>query len=901
MAAPLVATKLYAPRLRPGSVRRPRLSGRLAPREETRLVLVSAPAGFGKSTLLAEWLAEATAVGRRIAFLSLDHTDADPRAFWSHVVAALQRGAGVGETMAAALEAGDPPDEDLLAILLNILAGVPGGVDIVLDDYHVIDRAEIHAGLAFLLEGLPEGSRLVISTRADPPLQLPRLRARGELVEVRAADLRFDPAEAADYLNGTMGLRLTAGNVADLDDRTEGWIAALQLAALTLRGRADADDFIATFTGNDRYVFDYLVEEVLQRQPPELRRFLLRTSILDRLGGPVCDAVLGTSGSAAVLDGLHRGNLFLMPLDDRRQWYRYHHLFAEVLQAHLREEAPGDVTELHRRAAAFFETQGETESAIRHALAGSEFDRAAALIARSIPELRRSRQEALLRDWLKALPDAVVRANPVLGVGLVGALLSNGEFDGIDGRLADAERALAQVTAHGVASDAQLDEVPTQIWMYRAAMAQVRGDMPAMMAAATRAAEGSAPGDHLGRAAAAGLLGIACWTGGDLERAAASWNDCFLGLAATGHVSDALGSSVALAEIAVTRGRLGEAFRAIERALRLAATRPGLAPRGTADLHATLAGLHRERGDFAAAREHLATSRQLGDRAGLGPYRCRLGVAMAGVAEGEGDLATALDLLVDAERAYVGDFFPNVRPVAAMAARLRIAAGRLDEAARWRRESGVGIEDETASLREYEHLTLARLLLAEQRAARSGRGSAELVEFLGRLERAAERGGRGGSLIDIALLKALAHGLRNESGAAMASLERALALAEPEGFVRLFADLGAPMAELLGNALRRGVAPAYVRELLAAFAPVRTAARPETGEQPAEPLSERELDVLRLLRTELDGPAIARELEVSLNTMRTHTKKIFEKLGVNNRRSAVRRAEELNLLQRRPR
>ncbi len=541
MAGLLVATKLYVPGLRPGSVRRPRLSERLKSRAGSRLALISAPAGFGKSTLLADWLSQASASGRRVAWLSLDQSDNEPRAFWSNVAAALVRGVDVAGAVLSSLQAGEPPDNGVIGALLNELGGTPDGVDIVLDDYHAIERPEIHAGVAFLLDHLPPNARLVISTRVDPALPLPRLRARGELVEIRSSDLRFTPDEAAAYLNDTMDLGLTQGNVADLGDRTEGWIAALQLAALSLHGRADATDFIASFTGNDRYVFDYLVEEVLQRQPAGLRQFLLRTSFLERLSGPLCNAVLETGGSGAILDTLHRRNLFLVPLDDRRQWYRYHHLFAEVLQAHLVEEFRADLPLLNRRASAWYEQQGEPAAAIRHALAGEDFERAAALITRAIPELQRTRQEAALRDALRALPDALVRSQPVLGIGLVGAMLSSGQPDDIAGRLRDAESALQAMkppVGEGV-SDRALALLPCQIETYHAALAQMGGDMPAMIAHAQRAGELALDDDYLGQGAAAALLGIAFWTRGELAAAERSWRNGLTGIVKAGHIGDA--------------------------------------------------------------------------------------------------------------------------------------------------------------------------------------------------------------------------------------------------------------------------------------------------------------------------------------------------------------------------
>ena len=479
MASPLLETKLHVPRGRRGLVARPRLSERLSRGVESALTLVSAPAGFGKTTLLAEWLAAPAADGQSVAWLSLDQRDNDPALFWTYLVAALRTAApGVGAGALSILQSPAPQSEAVVATLLNELDTIAGDVVLVLDDYHLIDARDVQDGMAFLLEHLPAQLHLVIAGRADPALPVARLRGRGELVEIRAAELRFTPDEAAAYLNGVMGLVLTAQDVATLEERTEGWITALQLAALSLSGRDDVAGFIAGFAGDDRYIVDYLAEEVLQRQPERVRSFLLSTSILDRLTGPLCDAVTGQDGSKAILDALERGNLFLVPLDDRRRWYRYHHLFADVLRARLLDEQPDRVHELHQRASDWYERNGERSEAIRHALAGEDFERAADLVELAIPALRQGRQDTTLLNWLKALPDEVVRVRPVLSVEIVGALMSAGEFEGVEARLRDAEHWLGGATGIGQGREAPsaamvvVDEVafrrlPGAIAMYR--------------------------------------------------------------------------------------------------------------------------------------------------------------------------------------------------------------------------------------------------------------------------------------------------------------------------------------------------------------------------------------------------------------------------------------------------
>ena len=905
MAGPLLETKLHVPRWRRGLVARPRLSERLSRGAESALTLVSAPAGFGKTTLLAEWLAVAAADERSVAWLSLDQRDNDPALFWTYLVAALNTGVpGVGSGALSVLQPPQPPNEAGLVALLNDLDAISNDVVLVLDDYHVIDARDVQDGMAFLLEYLPPQIHLVIASRADPPLPLARLRGRGELAEIRAADLRFTPGEAAAYLNEVMGLVLTAADVAALEGRTEGWIAALQLAALSMQGREDVTAFIDGFAGDDRYIVDFLAEEVLQRQPEHVQHFLLQTSILDRLSGPLCDAVTGQDGGKAKLAALERGNLFLVPLDDRRQWYRYHQLFADVLHARLRDEQPDDVPDLHRRASGWHEQNGEPSEAIRHALAAGDFDRAADLIELAIPAMLKIRQEAAVLGWLELLPDEAVRARPVLSVGFAGALLAGGEYEGVEARLRDAEgwldgatgirrRSHAPAAEMVVVDDAKFRRLPAEIELYRAAQALARGDGPGTVRHSRRALELSPADDHLGRASAAALIGLASWASGDLEAGHSGYAECMAGLRRAGHIADTFGCAIALADIRRTQGRLGEAMRTYEQALRYAPRLGGPVLRGTADMYVGMSEVHRERDDLPAATQHLLRSQELGEHTGLPQNRYRWRVAMARIREAEGDLDGALDLLTEAERLYVGDFFPNVRPVPALRARVRVAQGRLGEALGWARERGLSVADDLSYLREFEHITLARVLLARYTAERAERPIQEATRLLDRLLRAAEEGRRTGSVIEILVLQALTRQAQDDVPAALASLRRALTLAEPEGYVRIFADEGPPMASLLRVAAKQGIARNYVRRLLAAV--TKTEDGTPASQGLIEPLSERELDVLRLLGTDLGGPDIARELIVSLNTVRTHTKNIYAKLGVNNRRAAVRRARELDL------
>ena len=533
-----------------------------------------------------------------------------------------------------------PPDEAFLTDLLNDLSDLPRDLLLVLDDYHLVEAHGVHDGLAFVLDHRPPQLHVVLATRTDPPLGLARLRARGELVEVRTADLRFTAEESAAYLNDSMGLSLAEGDVEALDARTEGWIAALQLAALSMHGREDVSGFIAGFAGDDRYVVDYLAEEVLARQPAEVRDFLLQTSLLERLTGPLCEAVTGRPGGTAMLTALDRANLFLVALDDRRQWYRYHHLFADVLRAHLGEEQGADVAELHRRASVWFADHEQPAEAVEHAVAAQDFARAADLAELAYRELARTRQESVLRDWVRLLPDDVVRTRPVLGVYLVGALAQVSDFDSIPGRLDAIDDLLRPGREHGIGSPWPAEPppgavvvdvegfrgLPAQVEMYRAALALAAGDADGTVAHAQEARQLAQPDDHLARAASAALAGLALWSVGDLAGAHDGYLQAVVGLQRAGHVADVLGCSVTIGDLRATQGSLDGALAAYEQALELAAAEPGAPLRGTADMHVGIAAVLLERDDVDGAAQHLATSHQLGESKGLpqNPYRWRL-------------------------------------------------------------------------------------------------------------------------------------------------------------------------------------------------------------------------------------------------------------------------------------
>jgi ATP/maltotriose-dependent transcriptional regulator MalT len=921
MSTPILATKLYIPPPRPNLISRSRLLERLNEGMYRKLILIAAPAGFGKTTLVSEWV---EGIERPIAWLSLDEGENDPARFLAYLVAALQTiAANLGEGVLSALQSSQPlPTEAILTSLLNELTMLPDNFVLVLDDYHVIDAKPVDQALTYLVEHLPPQMHLVIATREDPQLPLARLRARGHLTELRAADLRFTASEAAAFLNQVMGLNLEAQDIAALEDRTEGWIAGLQLAALSMQGHQDVPSFIRAFAGDNRYIVDYLVEEVLQRQPAPVRNFLLQTSILDRLSGPLCDAVTGQEEGNARLEALERGNFFVVPLDDKRHWYRYHHLFAEVLSAHLLAEQPDQVATLHRRASEWYERHGSAADAIRHALAAEDFARAADLVELAVPAMLRSRQEATLLGWLKALPDELVYLRPVLSVGYAGALLVSGEFEGVEARLRDAERwldttadrtelALAPPAEMVVVDEVEFRRLPAAIAVYRAGSAQALGDAANTMKYARLALDLVPEDDHLGRGSAAALLGLASWAIGDLEAAHRTYADGMALVQRAGNHSDALGCAIALADIRIVQGRLREAMRTYERGLQLASEQGAPVLRGTADMHVGMSELLRERDDLHAAMQHLLRSKGLGERTGLPQNRYRWRVAMARIREAQGDLDGALDLLYEAERLYMSDFFPNVRPVSAYVTRVWVAQGKLGEALGWARERGLSVSDNLSYLREFEHITLARVLLARSKSDRAERSMHEAMGLLERLLQAAGEGERTGSVIEILMLQALAHQVQGNIPAALVPLERALTLAEPEGYVRIFVDAGPPMAVLLvklheGSRKRPRTAStnvplAYIERLRALLRGERvqegtSPAAPTPAQPLLDPLTERELEVLRLIAAGLSNREIATRLVLALSTVKSYVNTIYSKLQVESRTQAVARARALHLL-----
>jgi LuxR family transcriptional regulator, maltose regulon positive regulatory protein len=907
----LVATKLRLPRPQPGFVVRPRLLERLADGVTQQLTLVCAPAGFGKTSLLADWAHRSPLP---VAWLSLDSGDNDPIRFWRYVAEALdQLQTGIGKPVTAVLQGPPSSLEVVVTAVINELASREGPVALVLDDYHLIEGGPVHGALAALLERQPEQLRLVIASRADPPLPLARLRAGGQLAELRATDLRFTSQEATELLREAMGLEeLPAGSAAALAARTEGWVAGLQLAGLSLRDHGDPAGFVASFSGSHRYVLDYLSEEVLGRQPEELVRFLLETSVLERLSGPLCDAVTGRDDSQALLEEIERANLFLVPLDEVRGWWRYHQLFADLLQARLRQQQPARVPELHRTAAEWCEAHWLADEAFRHALAAGDTEWAARLVERHADEILLRSEGTTLQRWLAVLPEELVgsRLRLLLAKSLMALL--NAREEAVESLLDAAERAFTQAPGQAVEpyepsvgqGASVLANVPAAIAVERAILAELRGDADATVAFASQALAELGEDEWMLQSQARVQLGQAEWLRGRLAEAERIFTASVAGWRSAGEHHLAAWACDRLGLVQRAQGRLDAALSTYRQALELspATDRPVL-PATIASVG--MAEVAYQRGELDDALRHategIALARQLANTQWLAA-----GLAIrAWTRQAQGDPAAALAAIDEAERVAPGPGVTSLaNPIPAQRARLALAQGRVGDAAAWLRDRG--LDDQPSYPREPEYLVLARVLLASNRAA-------EARDLLGRLHALAAAQQRTASVIEIRALQALALGAAGDQPAALEALAEALTLAAPERYVRVFVDEGAPMATLLrafAGAAAKGQSPTpprpagpYVDRLLHAFELAGLRVLPPPGRGGAAPgglvlpLSGRELEVLQLLADGSSNRAIAEELVVTVDTVKSHVTHILDKLGAANRTQAVTRARELGLLE----
>jgi LuxR family maltose regulon positive regulatory protein len=978
MAIPLLTTKLYIPPPQPKLVSRPRLIERLDAGISRKLTLVSAPAGFGKTTLLSEWIGSREyRVGTRasresaspltpyshrppvglptpsFAWLSLDEDDSDPTRFMAYLCTALRTipclgEVAIGETAMAMLQSPQPPPIDaVLTSLINEIAAIPAShppLALVLDDYHRVETEQIRDILTFVLDHLPlpalGGLHLVIATRKDPLLSLAQLRVSGEITEIRARDLRFTIAESSAFFNQAMDLGLSPDQVSALEARTEGWIAGLHLAALSLRGRADRAAFIQAFAGNDRHVMDYLTDQVLSRQPQEIQNFMLYTAILERLCGPLCDAVMAAGAapddqrepgrSQGILEHLEQANLFVVPLDNKRDWYRYHHMFADLLRLRLqRAVGTKGLAPLHLQASKWYGRNGFIPEAVNHALAAPDYERAVHLIEGSAKQMFMRSELATILQWVDALPTDRVRSRPWLCIYAAWSLrLSGGQPQAVESWLQDAERALKAyaallsptdgVPAPGTAAD-EIRTMRGHIATLRAYQALYREQMPRTIELASQALE-NLPEEGFVRGLSALALGWAARFSGDLEQAKHAFAEATSASLASGNRYVAVAATSRLAYTWVLAGRLRRGAASCREALQLTAGKEGrrLPVAGYALVY--LGGMQREWNDLEAAAHTLLEGIDLCAQVGYTMDQIVGHATLARVRQAQGDEVRAGEALRNAERLSqkMRGYVYARRWVEDCQVRLWIAQGRLEAVADWVRESGLGVEDEITYLRELEHLILARALVALGRDDPQSAHLEDALKLLARLLEAAESAGWMGKVTEILILQALATQARGEDDQALVALGRALALAEPEGYVRVYLDEGPPMAHLLRQAAAHSLAPDYARRLLAAFegmtkderlgteadeAPV--VGRPSSVVQPTkrgrplsqlDPLSDRELEVLRLIAQGLTNREIASRLYLAQSTVKVHTRNIYGKLDVHSRTQAVAYAQELGLL-----
>ena len=889
MLSTLLATKLHRPRSASNLVARSRLTVRLDEglRQAHRLFLVVAPAGYGKTTLVAHWL---DSVGVPSAWLSLDEADNDPLRFFTYVVAALQKTIGPQLTQPA-LEAFPmtPQSPEAFAhALINDLATVERRILLVLDDYHLIISEPIQEALVFLLRRAPPNLHLVVLTRVDPPFPLPRLRVRGRMTEIRDRDLRFTPAEMAAFLNSLHRLNLPPEQIAALESRTEGWAAGVQLAALSLQGCSPerAAEFIDTFSGSHHYIVDYLFDEVLSRQPETVREFLLQTSILDRMCAPLCDSiVVPVPDSRSLLEYLARTNLFLIPLDDERHWYRYHHLFVDVLRAMLYAASPPHrIAALHGRASDWYGQNRFVVEAVHHALLAGDQARAAEIVEENAWSMVRRAELATLKAWIEALSADSLSARPWLRIYYAWALF-----------FSESEAAEAQLQA--VEQQMQADGAPTlpaemqgHIAAIRAWIAHARGD-PHHAAAFSRQALELCP--HMDAAVRSGLMslwGIGCFVQNDLPGSARAYAESVDLARSSGNIMLEVLSHASLGEVNRMMGRLHEAEAIFQEALQIATRNKSPA---VGQAYACLAHLYREWNDLASARFFAEKLIESSAMWGVADALASGYLFLAAVLQAQGDMPGANQAL--AEMSQVMRRHPlelrSMPLLGATRARLWLAQGRLDDARRWAEARGLSPEGEFDVSHEIEYLALVRILLAEGQVD-------EAMRLLSRLQNPMQSAGRYGNLLEVLVLQAVALDMQGDTASALAVLEQALRLARPEGYMRVFLDEGKPIETLLQTAVTEWdnrELLAYGRKLLAVFA--AEGVQPVAAQTP-EPaiLSERELEVLRLMAAGCSNQEIADELVIALGTAKRHIANIFDKLDVRNRTEAVAQARKLGLL-----
>lgn len=900
----LLTTKLFIPPTRPDLVSRPRLVERLNAGLQRKLTLISAPAGFGKTTLVTEWLDNVRLDAKRknriennIAWLSLDEDDNDLMRFLTYFIAALNKVEGtkiaIGERTLTMLQSPQPPPiEAALTPLINEITTIPDRVILILDDYHLINAQSIHDALGFTLENMPPQMHLVIATREDPFLPLSRLRARDQMTELRAIDLRFTSTESAEFLNQVMGLNLLAEEITTLEKRTEGWIAGLQLVAISLQGNEDTWRLIESFSGSHRLVLDYLIEEVLDQQTGSVQNFLLQTAILDRLTGSLCDAITGQENGQQTLEMLDRANLFIVPLDNERRWYRYHHLFGDLLRQRLQQgvslstsDGGNSISRLHIRASEWYEKNGLEIEAFQHAVAANDIERAERLMEGGGMPLQFRGAMTPVTNWLASLPTAVLDARPSLWVTYASALTMVGRpISSVEEKLQAAEAAIAETaTAKAALQGTELDDethdLVGRIASIRAMLAIPQCRAETILAQSRRALEFLHPDNLPDRTTTTWTLGYAYQLQGNRAAAIQAYREAIDISKASGNVMITIAATTGLGQVYESNNQLNLAAESYRHCLQLAGDPP--MPAASAS-YLGLAQVLYQWNELDAAKQHGEQSAQLAQQIATVDIPASSWAFLARLKLAQGDVVEANALLKKAEQfMQQRNFLDRMPEIATVQVQTLVRQGNLAAAAQLAKRYQLPISQ-------------ARVHLAQ------GDPSAALA-VLEPFREQVDANNLDDERLNVMVLQAVALHVNGEKEAAVSLLGETLALAEPVGFIRMFVDEGPPMGRLLLEALQRDVSPDYVRRILAAFPadePVKTGTlkRQDTDSEWIEPLSERELDVLQLIAEGLTNQEIASRLYLSLNTIKAHTRTIYSKLGVSNRMMAVVRAKALGIL-----
>ena len=906
----LIETKFYTPPVRQDIVPRPRLIAQLNSGLHRKLSLVSAPAGFGKTTLVNSWIQQQD---RPVAWISLDESDNDVSVFFTYIITALQRiDKKIGnESLIIIQESQSLQIPSLLTAVVNEIHATERKLILVLDDYHRITNQDVHDALDFLIAHMPGHIHLVIMGRVDPDISQSRLRVNRQMIEIRSTDLRFTQAEAAAFLNDMMDLNLSSSDIAALEKRTEGWIAGLQLAALSLQGRKDKHEFVTKFSGSHHYIIDYLVEEVLSRQSGEIRTFLYRTSILDQLSASLCDATLEISSSREILHQVEGANLFLIPLDDQREWYRYHHLFNDFLNQCLCEYDPNEIPDLHFRAANWYELNGFIPEALKHYLKAKDYKSATCIVEQHAKELLEHSELATLMSWVSLLPDEEILSRPWICVYHAWALrLSGRPYDMVESRLKDAEKALESQgwsvstmtpTERSILKDDEARRLMGHITTIHAFQALFRDDIPYVLELANRASAYRPEGTFLSSNIEF-ALGWAYRFSGDLEASLQAFMKSSITGLESGNLYSGVASRCRAAYGDVLGGRLNQAMESLREAAQLATRKDGRQLPVAGYAYVYMGGVFLEWNDLEAAKQYSLDGIKLCERVGYIMDQAVGYATLSRVKLAQNDWEGAEDALQKAEflsqkmksYIYVRRWVENCK------IRLWKAHDNLKAIDTWVNQSGLQVEDELTFLRDIEHIILARALVALGQEQPESRYLDDALTMLAHLEDMTLDAGWIGKAIEVLVLQALALQASDEEDKALKALSKALSLAEPEGYVRIFVDEGPPMTALLRQAVSRGISPRYAGRLLGTL---ESELQDDTGERlimaesnMIEPLSKRELEVLKMLTTDLSGPEIADQLHIALTTLRFHTRNIYGKLEVKNRRSAVRKAQEINLI-----